>query len=121
MSESKSEIANLRLRIELEEEAAQRGLYGSAIVASHESILARVEPGAERILQLIEAGKHEEALALMNSEMWGVEESSECVSGFTSNGYGWIFDMVTCSFIALSAGWLAWYRFGCNVCSILLA
>jgi len=121
MSENKSEIAKLRLRIELEEEAAQRGLCGSAIVASHESIVARVERGAERILQLIDAGKHEEALALMNTEMWGVEESSECVSGFTYIGYGWIFDMVTCSFLALSAGWLAWYRFGYNAYGILFA
>jgi hypothetical protein len=28
-------------------------------------------------LQLIEAGNHEEALALMNTEMWNVEEEKE--------------------------------------------
>ena len=116
MSESKSEIANLRLRIELEEEAAQRGLCGPAIVASHESIAARMERGAERILQLIEAGKHEEALALMNTEMWGVEESSESVCRapiyrglfLIYNGYGWILEMATSPFLALSACLFVW-------------
>ncbi len=64
-------------RIELEEEAAQRGLYGLAIVASHELITARMERGAERILQLITEGKHDEAVALMNTETWGVEIEEE--------------------------------------------
>ena len=73
MTENKSEIACLLQRIELEEEAAQRGLYGLAIVASHELITARMERGAERILQLIEEGKQAEAVALMNTETWGVE------------------------------------------------
>ncbi len=68
-----SDIARLRQRIALEEEAAQRGLYGLAIVASHELITARAERGAERILRLITEGKHDEAVALMNTETWGVE------------------------------------------------
>lgn len=73
MTENKSEIACLLQRIELEEEAAQRGLYGLAIVASHEMITARMELGAERILRLVQAGKHDEAVVLMNTESWGVE------------------------------------------------
>ena len=73
MIENKSEIACLLQRIELEEEAARRGLYGFAVVASHELITARMEPGAERILRLITEGKHDEAVALMNTESWGVE------------------------------------------------
>ncbi len=73
MIENKSEIACLLQRIELEEEAAQRGLYGFAVIASHEIITARMERGAERILRLITEGKHDEAVALMNTETWGVE------------------------------------------------
>jgi hypothetical protein len=73
MIENKSEIACLLQRIELEEEAARRGLYGFAVVASHEVITARMELGAERILRLITEGKHGEAVALMNTETWGVE------------------------------------------------
>ncbi len=77
MIENKSEIACLLQRIELEEEAAQRGLYGFAVVASHEIITARMERGAERILRLITEGKHDEAVALMNTETWGVEVEEE--------------------------------------------
>jgi hypothetical protein len=73
MIENKSEIACLLQRIELEEEAARRGLYGFAVVASHEIITARMERGAEHILRLITEGKHDEAVALMNTETWGVE------------------------------------------------
>ncbi len=73
MTENKSEIACLLQRIELEEEAARWGLYGFAVVASHEIITARMELGAERILRLITEGKHDEAVALMNMESWGVE------------------------------------------------
>jgi hypothetical protein len=76
MTEHTSEIASLRQRIELEEAAAVWGLYGPAIVASHESITARMERAAEHILHLVEAGKHEEAFALMNMPAWGVEERS---------------------------------------------
>jgi hypothetical protein len=76
MTGNKSEIACLLQRIELKE-AAQRGLYGLAIVASHELITARMERGAERILQLITEGKHDEAVALMNTETWGIEIEEE--------------------------------------------
>jgi hypothetical protein len=71
-----SEVARFRQQQALEYEAAQRGLHGLARVASHESIIARMDIGAERLLQLIEAGKHEEALAIMDLPMWGVEEQA---------------------------------------------
>jgi hypothetical protein len=75
MSEpNKSEIARFREQQVLEEEAARLALSGYAITARHEFITARMQRGGERILQLIEQGKYEEALVLMNSENWGAEE-----------------------------------------------
>jgi hypothetical protein len=71
----KSEIARFREQQALEEEAARRGFSGYAITARHDFITARMQRGGERILQLIEEGKHEEARVLMNSENWGVEEA----------------------------------------------
>jgi len=82
-----SEVAYFRQRQASEEEAARRGLYGLAIVASHELITARMERGAERILRLITEGKHDEAVALMNTETWGVngeEEQAGAGNGQTS-------------------------------------
>jgi hypothetical protein len=70
---TQSEVAQFRHQQALEEEAAQRGLNGFAIVARHESITARMEVGAQRLLKLIAEGKHEEALAIMNTSTWGVE------------------------------------------------
>ncbi len=72
--EQGSEVARLMRQIDLELEAAQRGLYGFAITARHDFITARMQRGGERILQLIEEGKHEEAQALMNADNWGIEE-----------------------------------------------
>lgn len=69
-----SEIARLMQQITRENEAAQQGLTGLARVASHESINARMQKGAEYILGLIEAGKHEEAQALLHTETWCAEE-----------------------------------------------
>ena len=40
---SKSEVAQLRERIELELEAMQRGIHGFAITARHDFILARLD------------------------------------------------------------------------------
>ena len=60
-----SDVARLRHRIALEQESAQRGLSGLAIVARHEIITARMMRGAERILQLIDEGKHEEAQTML--------------------------------------------------------
>jgi hypothetical protein len=70
----KSEVARFRYEQELRDQAAQLGLSGPAEVASHERILARMERGAELILELIARGKHDEAIALMNTENWGVNE-----------------------------------------------
>ena len=67
----KSEVARFRQQQALEEEAARMALYGYAEVARHDRIIARMEIGGRRILQLIEEGKHEEALVLMNTENWG--------------------------------------------------
>lgn len=69
----KSEVAYFREQQALRDESAERGLSGFAAVASHESITARMERGAERILRLAQEGKHEEALALMNSDAWYAE------------------------------------------------
>ncbi len=74
MSENQSEVARLMQRIESEEQAAWLALHGYAEVAKHERIQARMELGGQRILRLIEEGRHEEALALMNTETWGVAE-----------------------------------------------
>lgn len=71
-----SEIARFREQQALEEEAARLALSGYAITARHDFITARMQRGGERILQLIEQGKHEEALVLVNSENWGVEEAA---------------------------------------------
>jgi hypothetical protein len=65
-----SEVARLREHIDLEEQASRLGLYGPAIVANHASNTVRMQQGAERILGLFRAGKHEEAEALMNTESW---------------------------------------------------
>jgi hypothetical protein len=73
MMQNLSEVAQFRHQQALQEEAAQRGLNGFAIVARHEIITRRMEIGAERLLKLIEEGKHEEAQAIMNTPAWGVE------------------------------------------------
>ncbi len=69
-----SEIARFRERQTLEEEAMRLAQSGLAITARHDFITARAQRGAERILRLIDEGKHEQALVLMNTEHWGVEE-----------------------------------------------
>jgi hypothetical protein len=78
VSESKSEVASLMQRIDLEREAAQQGLTGLAYgTARHDFIIARMERGAERILLLIQEGKLAEAIALMETETWGAEREEE--------------------------------------------
>lgn len=74
MQENKSEVARFREQQALEEESARQALSGYAITARHDFINARMQRGGERILQLIEQGKHEEAQILMNSDTWGEEE-----------------------------------------------
>ena len=67
----KSEVARFREQQALQEEAAHLALHGYAEVARHDRIIARMERGGRRILRLLEEGKQEEALALMNTEHWG--------------------------------------------------
>ncbi len=75
---AESEIASLMQRIDLEREAAQQGLTGLAYgTARHDFITARMERGAERILLLIQEGKLAEAIALMETETWGVDGEEE--------------------------------------------
>ncbi len=63
-----SEIASLRERLALEEQSARLGLYGLASgTARHDFIIARMEQGAEHVLQLVREGKHVEAQALFES------------------------------------------------------
>src|SRR5712692_11452558 len=83
--ECRSEVARLMRQIDLEREAAERGLYGFAITARHDFITVRMQRGGERILQLIDQGKHEEAQALLNADNWeitGREKDEE----MTQNG-----------------------------------
>lgn len=75
MSEpNKSEIARFREQQALEEESSRLALTGYAVTARHDFIIARAQRGAERILRLIDEGKHEEAQVLMNTDNWGVED-----------------------------------------------
>lgn len=71
----KSDVARFRRQQALEEEAARLALSGYAVTARHDFITARMQRGGERILRLIEQGKHEEAMVLLNSENWGGEEA----------------------------------------------
>lgn len=76
IQQHKSEVARFREQQTLEEQSARLGLTGLAAVASHDAIIARMEIGGQRILQLLEEGKEEEAHALMNTEWW-VEHPAE--------------------------------------------
>ncbi len=69
-----SEVARFREQQALQEQAARQGLHGLAMVASHEFITARMERAAERLLRLIHEGRHEEAMTLMGTPSWGLEE-----------------------------------------------
>ena len=71
---SSSEIAQFRQDQTLREQAAQKGLSGFAVVASHEMITARMEHAAERLLHLMQEGKHDEVMMLMAKPTWGLEE-----------------------------------------------
>ena len=76
-----SEIARFREQQALEEESARLALIGYAITARHDFITARAQRGAERILRLIDEGKHAEAQALMNTENWGIEDNEPVAQG----------------------------------------
>ena len=76
-----SEIARFREQQAVEEESARLALTGYAITARHDFIIARAQRGAERILRLIDEGKHAEAQALMNTDNWGVEDKEPVAKG----------------------------------------
>lgn len=71
---TKSKVTEFRELQALQEQAAQQGLNGFAIVASHEVITAQMERGAERLLQLMQEGRHDEVMILMETPTWGLEE-----------------------------------------------
>jgi hypothetical protein len=52
MTENKSEVAQLRARIAAEYEAAQRALYGPAVVGRHDFITARTENISKLVTEL---------------------------------------------------------------------
>ncbi len=79
-SPRRSEVAHFREQHALHKQAAQQGLSGLAIVANHESITARMQRGAQRILHLIAQGKHQEAQALLFSQGWNSDEQGDCGS-----------------------------------------
>ena len=83
----KSEIARFREQQALEEEAARLALSGYAITARHDFINARMQRSGERILCLIEEGKHEEALVLMSSDHWGIEGAAAKAKGGKKQKY----------------------------------
>lgn len=69
---TESEIAQFRHEQALQEQAAQNALFGLACgVSRHDFIEARTTRGADRILQLLDAGKQEEAMALWETPDWG--------------------------------------------------
>lgn len=70
-----SNIAHFREQQSHQEAAARAGLSGPAIVGSHESIEARAQCQAERLLRLLKAGKHEEVARQMNLDDWGEKEA----------------------------------------------
>jgi hypothetical protein len=59
-----SEVAQIRQQITEQEQSARFGLYGPAIMASHDAIIARMELGGEYLLQLFKTGREQEALKL---------------------------------------------------------
>jgi hypothetical protein len=67
----------MRERIDLEHEAAQRGMHGPALgTARHDFINARAEHLAEHVFALRDAGRVQEALGVMlNDEVWEGEQA----------------------------------------------
>ena len=65
-----SEITRFRAQQARSEEAAKEGLSGYAITSAHAFIEKRMEQGAVYLQQLMDADRHEEAFALMETEGW---------------------------------------------------
>ena len=69
-----SSVTQFRRQQALQEQAAQQGLTGLAIVASHASINARMERDAKHMLQLISEGRQQEVLVLLEMHAWSMSE-----------------------------------------------
>ncbi len=69
--ESQSEVARLREQITLEYEAAQRGLSGIAMTASHQFITVRMERMWEHVQELTQLVGADEACAIVLGEAEG--------------------------------------------------
>ena len=65
-----SEIARFRAQQALTEQAAVLGLSGPAMVSRHDFIEKRMEQGTMHIQLLMDAGRHDEAFAIMETEDW---------------------------------------------------
>jgi len=75
-----SEVAQLMQRIELEHQAARQALTGLALgISKHEFITARMQRNAERLLKLIQEGKHQEVEAIMNHPNWDEKGAEDTV------------------------------------------
>jgi hypothetical protein len=74
-----STVSHLRQQILSEEEAAQQGLSGLAIVATHQAITSRMERAVQRFEALCAVGKEQEAQALLFSDtFYEVGEEASC-------------------------------------------
>ena len=80
MTTHKSEVGHFRQQQALHEQAAQQGLSGLAVVATHASITARMEHGAKHILGLIHEGRHQETHTLLFAENWNHDDPEETVT-----------------------------------------
>jgi hypothetical protein len=74
---AESEIARFSQKQALQEQAAQQALHGFASVATHASINARMQRGADYLLTLLEVGKYEKVIQLMETKTWGIEEGGK--------------------------------------------
>jgi hypothetical protein len=79
-----SEIAHFHQQQALSDQAAYNGLYGYRVVARHDFIEARLEQGADRIVRLMQEGKTEQAVALMNAPLWGEPTVLQHIHGMIS-------------------------------------
>ncbi len=66
-----SEVTEFRQQQAMQQQAALLGLQGLASgISRHDFINARMERGADYILGLFQAGKHEEAQKLLQAKTW---------------------------------------------------
>jgi hypothetical protein len=68
-----SEVAQFREQQAAVEESARLGMSGMAAVASHETIIARMEQGATTLFELFEQGRADEAYTRWNAGILEVQ------------------------------------------------